>query len=70
MKLPTELKTKSGHRIIGVKYEEYNSLGNKVTFPIKGSIVLREKPRKLKYCIWRKDGRENIFQETDFDIDF
>jgi len=69
MKLSKELKTVSGHRVIGVEFVETNSVGNKVTFPIKGSIVLREKPLKLEYNIWTKDGRLSIWEKTKKDLD-
>jgi hypothetical protein len=48
--------TKSGKRVIGLEYVPFNSCGYKVTYPIKGSIVVCEKPVKLKFCIWSENG--------------
>lgn len=62
--------TKSGKRIIGMRFRPFNDIGNPVTFPIKGSIVLREKPFKCTYQIWTVEGRASIFEETEEDIDF
>lgn len=53
-------RTKEGKRVIDLTYVPYNSCGNKVTYPIKGTIVVREKPRKLEYCIWSEDGRYDV----------
>jgi hypothetical protein len=62
------LKTKSGQRVTHVQYVPYNSAGRKVTFPIKGSVVVREKPLKLKFCIWTIDGNMSVFGETEYDL--
>lgn len=69
MKLPKEMRTKGGLRVINLEYKPLNSVGNEVTFPIKGTIIIREKPRKTEYNIWRKDGRLSIFKETKKDLD-
>lgn len=58
------LHTKSGKRVIGLKIKEHNCVGNKVTYPLKGSIVIREKPLKLEYCIWTLDGIYDIVFNT------
>lgn len=54
-------RTRSGKRVIGLTYQEFGSAGNRVTFPIKGSIVVKEKPLKLVYTIWTEDG---LFQAS------
>lgn len=51
-----EYKTRDGNVVINLEYIPFNSAGKRVTFPIKGTIVY-EKPRKLQYCIWTKDGK-------------
>ena len=48
--------TKDGHKVIGLVNVPLNSAGHRVTFPIKGSIVLREKPFKTQYTIWTDKG--------------
>lgn len=60
MDITKPIKTKSGHRVIGLEIIECNSNGDKVTYPLKGSIVVREKPLKLEYCIWSLDGIYDI----------
>lgn len=55
-----EYRTKSGKKIIGLSYIPLNNYDNKVTYPIKGSIVVKEKPLKLKYQIWSEDGKVDI----------
>lgn len=54
------IQTKDGKRVIGLKIVEKNGSGQKVTYPLKGSIVVREKPLKLEYCIWTLDGIYDI----------
>ena len=49
-------RTKNGQRVINLTYVPLNSAGNKVTYPIKGSIVRSEKPLKVEYMIWSEDG--------------
>ena len=60
LSLPSELKTVNGKRVIDVRYEPRNSTGAKVTYPIKGSIVVQEKPFKTEYAIWSADGRIDV----------
>lgn len=50
-------KTKCGLKVINIQYVECNSAGSKVTYPYKGSIVIRDKPLKLEYCIWSEEGK-------------
>jgi hypothetical protein len=63
------IKTKSGKRVIGLKYKEYNSCGKRVTYPLKGSIVVREKPLKLEYCIWSEDGIYDVVWKKNSELD-
>ena len=53
-------RTRSGKRVIGLKYVPLNSNGEKVTYPIKGSIIVREKPFKARYQIWSEDGITDV----------
>lgn len=52
--------TCGGKRVIGLNIQLHNSVGNEVTYPVKGSVVLREKPLKLQYRIWSLDGRADV----------
>jgi hypothetical protein len=58
--LEKEYQTVSGKRVIGLKYVPKNSNGKFVTFPIKGSVVVREKPLKLEYNIWMSNGQFDV----------
>lgn len=54
--LTKKYRTASGKRVINLKRVPYNSAGRKVTFSIKGSIILREKPLRVGYQIWTDEG--------------
>lgn len=62
------MKTISGHKVINLSYVPCNYAGNKVTFPVKGSIVLKEKPLRTKYMIWTEQGSVNVFGSDSFDL--
>lgn len=57
-------RTRSGKRVIGLECQLHNSTGDEVTFPIKGTIVVREAttrtPASLRYSIWTLDGRSGV----------
>lgn len=59
--------TREGHRVTNLQYVPFNSSGNKVTFPIKGSVVIKGK-RSSIYRIWKEDGSESIFGESKWDL--
>ena len=59
--------TREGHEVIGLKYVPLNSSGIKVTFPIKGSVVIKGK-RNAIFRIWKEDGSESIFGESKWDL--
>ena len=60
----TKEYTCNGKRVVGLKYEPLVACANgtviKVSYPIKGTIVVREKPLKLAYQIWSEDGIADI----------
>jgi hypothetical protein len=57
-------KTRNGKRVENLHIVLYNSVGDEVTYPVKGTVVVRERPRKTEYCIWSLDGQKNIcFQD-------
>ena len=53
-------RTREGKRVYSLNYVPLNSCGEKVTYPIKGSIVVREKPLKYRYQIWSEDGITDV----------
>jgi|GEM_PF-4045249 len=57
---PKKQYTCDGCRVIGLRIELYNSFGREVTYPVKGTVVLKEKPYKTKYCVWALDGAHNV----------
>lgn len=50
----------------GLQYIPYNSVGNKVTFPYKGSIRLNK--QKYIYQIWTEQGKAFIHKASKYDI--
>lgn len=61
-------RTRSGHRVVLHEVVPRNSCGALVTFPVKGTIVLSEKPRRTRFNIWTIDGRAEAVGESKFDI--
>lgn len=57
-------KTACGKRVVDLHINLHNSNGNEVTYPVKGTIVLREKPFKTTYAIWTLDGRASCIDNT------
>ena len=49
-----------GYRVINISIKLHNDAGSEVTYPVKGTIVLREHPFKTKYAIWSLDGRADV----------
>lgn len=60
-------RTVCGHDVVGLQRVEFNSAGNRVTFPIKGSIKIPGK-RSLKYEIWNEQGKCKVFGDSKFDL--
>lgn len=52
--------TCGGKQVLGLQIVLYNSAGAKVTYPVKGSVVVREKPFKTEYRIWSIDGIADV----------
>ncbi len=66
---PNKKYTCNGRRVIGLEIRLHNSNGEEVTYPVKGTVVLREKPRKTEYRIWTLDGRSNVvWSDTEHDL--
>lgn len=52
--------TYNGKKVIIHDIILYNSCGNEVTYPVKVTIVISEKPRKIKLKLFSLDGREDV----------
>ncbi len=48
--------TRDGKRVICARRIEKNSCGEKVTYPIKGNIVVHEYPLRTEYQLWSDEG--------------
>lgn len=55
-----EYRTRSGCQVMGLKIVPRNSAGGLVTYPVKGTVIRREKPRKIEYQIWSIYGETNV----------
>ena len=59
-------KTRNGKEVEGLHIVMHNSCGDEVTYPVKGSVVVKKRPRKTEYHIWSLDGRANtVFKDTE-----
>lgn len=56
----TKKYTCGGKRVVGLQIVTHNSCGQQVTYPVKGSVVVREKPLKMEYRIWSLDGVADV----------
>lgn len=63
-----EYHTRRGDRVVLHDFVPRNSIGQIVTFPIKGTIHFKGRPRKKKYQIWTLEGRACTLQPTDDDL--
>lgn len=61
-------KTQSGKRVINLEIKLHNGLENEVTFPVKGTVVVREKPLRTRYQIWTLDGRSSVLSQSEDDL--
>jgi hypothetical protein len=46
-----------------------NSAGHLVTYPVGGTIILKEKPLKKKYYIWSINGISDVVWGNHSDLD-
>jgi hypothetical protein len=63
-----EYRTRAGDRVVLHDFVPHNSLGNIVTFPIKGTIIDKDHPRRKKFQIWTTEGRACVFKPSPEDI--
>jgi hypothetical protein len=62
-------RTRSGKRVLNLEIVLHNSVGNEVTFPVKGTIITCEKPLRTAYGIWTLDGRSSVLVDiTKLDL--
>jgi len=52
--------TCGGRRVIGLRIVPRNGLGNLVTYPVKGSVVISEKPLRVSYTAWSEYGEADV----------
>jgi len=62
-------KTRGGKRVEHIQIVLHNGIGEEVTNPVKGSIIVREKPRKTEYCIWALDGVWDVVWNNHPELD-
>ena len=56
-----ESKTVSGAKVTNLKYVPFNSAGDKVTYPVKGTIWRKKNSRTVpEYCIWSIQGKRDV----------
>lgn len=55
---PDKSYTCGGHPVTNLQIVMHNSLGNEVTYPVKGTV--RAKGRRPRYAIWSLEGRANV----------
>jgi hypothetical protein len=62
-------KTRDGCSVEGLHIKTTNSAGRKVTFPLKGNVVIQKVYRKLHYCIWTEKGTFHVIDKKhDWDL--
>jgi len=60
--------TRTGKRVTGLSIVLHNACGNEVTFPVKGTIVIREFPLRTRNQIWTLDGRASVLSASGDDL--
>ena len=53
---PRKKYTCGGKRVENISIELCNSVGKEVTYPVKGTVIIREKPLNTEYRIWTLNG--------------
>ena len=57
---PTKQYTCGGKPVVDLHVVLKNDAGREVTYPVKGLVVLRERPLKREYRTWSLDGRADV----------
>lgn len=65
-------RTRAGKTVVLHDFVPRNSAGALVTFPVKGTIIRRDTPRRSDYQIWTRDGRADALSTAHPDdlVDF
>lgn len=65
-----EYKTKNGTPVIISEIKEFNSCGERLTFPVKGNYFTKTKSGRLQshYSIWTLEGKRSVFGDSLLDI--
>lgn len=50
--------TCNGYPVMGIVIEEFNSCGDLVTYPVKGTVMISQ--RKRRYMIWSIEGQNDV----------
>ena len=53
-------ETVGGHEVICLHYVPRNSAGELVTYPLKGSIIIKQKPLKFMFTTWSAYGIRDV----------
>ena len=61
-------KTRGGKEVELSGIVMVNGIGNEVTYPVKGLIILKQRPRKTENCIWSLDGKYNVINNGEKDL--
>ena len=56
-------RTRNGRKVFNIEIKLYNSCGNEVTFPVKGSIDMGKNCQPA-YGIWTLDGRASVLPDS------
>ncbi len=54
----------AGRRVIIHAIKLYNSCEEKVTYPVKGTVILKEKPRRTMQEIYTLEGKVNVVWDS------
>lgn len=57
--------TSNGCEVINLQIVLHNSNNKEVTYPVKGSVIVRKKPLKVEYMIWSLDGKRDVVWGND-----
>lgn len=63
-----EYRTRNGDRVVLHEFVPTNFLGELVTFPVKGTVIKKDKPRSKRFNIWTLEGRSMAIGEHTDDI--
>lgn len=65
---PSKRYTCNGKRVVFLSVKLHNDAGDEVTYPVRGTVIVREKPLKTSYRIWSLDGRADVVFSKGHDL--